>query len=181
MSFSSSQHDYSFEISIDASDTGIGCILSQRDSSSCDQPVLYASKALTNNELNLHTCDKEAYLISRWGNLDHTFWDAGLSGTQIIRVFNGWETQAILVALCMLARRSWRVWLRSTTQSRCNKLPRGIIQNTNIGKEDWLLRIRYRVSKRSVNQLVAPTTLIPNVLRPKHDNADHMVLRKPPI
>ena len=32
-----------FEVSTDASDTGIGCILSQRDSSGRDQPVLFAS------------------------------------------------------------------------------------------------------------------------------------------
>ena len=44
-----------FEVSTDASDTGIGCVLSQRDSSGRDQPVLFASKALTNNELNWHT------------------------------------------------------------------------------------------------------------------------------
>ena len=50
-----------FEVSTDASDTGIGCILSQRDDSGRDQPVLFASKALTNNELNWHTRDKEAY------------------------------------------------------------------------------------------------------------------------
>ena len=50
-----------FELSTDASDTGIGCILSQRDYSGRDQPVLFASKTLNNNELNWHTRDKEAY------------------------------------------------------------------------------------------------------------------------
>ena len=51
-----------FEVSTDASDTGIyGYILSQRDSSGWDQLVLFVSKALTNNELNWHTCDKEAF------------------------------------------------------------------------------------------------------------------------
>ena len=50
-----------FELSTDASDTGIGCVLSQRDESGRDQPVLFASKALTNNELNWHTRDKEAF------------------------------------------------------------------------------------------------------------------------
>ena len=35
---------YPFEVSTNASDTGIGCILSQRDSSGRDQPVLFASK-----------------------------------------------------------------------------------------------------------------------------------------
>ena len=38
-----------FEVSTDASDTGIGCILPQRDDAGRDQPVLFASKALTNN------------------------------------------------------------------------------------------------------------------------------------
>ena len=52
-----------FEVSTDASDTGIGCILSQRDSSGWDQPVLFASKALTNNELNWHTRDEEAFVF----------------------------------------------------------------------------------------------------------------------
>lgn len=50
-----------FELSTDASDTGIGCVLSQRDESGRDQPVLFASKALTDNELNWHTRDKEAF------------------------------------------------------------------------------------------------------------------------
>ena len=50
-----------FQLSTDASDTGIGCVLSQRDESGRDQPVLFASKALTNNELNWHTRDKEAF------------------------------------------------------------------------------------------------------------------------
>ena len=50
-----------FELSIDASDNGMGCVLSQQDESGQDQPVLFASKALTNNELNWHTRDKEAY------------------------------------------------------------------------------------------------------------------------
>ena len=50
-----------FELSTDASDTVIGFILSQRDDSGRDQPVLFASKTLNNNELNWHTRDKEAY------------------------------------------------------------------------------------------------------------------------
>ena len=52
-----------FEVSTDASDTGIGCVLSQRDSSGRDQPVLFASKALTNNALNWHTRDKDAFAL----------------------------------------------------------------------------------------------------------------------
>ena len=40
-----------------------------------------------------------------------------------------------------------------------------------VGKEDGLLRIRYNIGKRIVNQLVVPTALIPNVLRLKHDDA----------
>ena len=50
-----------FELSTDASDTGIGCILSQRDGLGRDRPVLFASKSLTDNELNWYTRDKEAY------------------------------------------------------------------------------------------------------------------------
>ena len=50
-----------FELSTDASDTGIGCILYQRDGLGRDRPVLFASKSLTDNELNWHTRDKEAY------------------------------------------------------------------------------------------------------------------------
>ena len=47
-------------------------------------------------------------------------------------------------------------------------------QFLTVGKEDGLLRIRYRTGKRVVNQLVVPTALIPNVLRLKHDEAGHM-------
>lgn len=50
-----------FEVSTDASDMGIGYILSQRDSPGCDQRVLFASKALTNSKLNWHTGDKEEF------------------------------------------------------------------------------------------------------------------------
>ena len=40
-----------------------------------------------------------------------------------------------------------------------------------VGKEDGLSRIRYRIGKHIVNQLVVSTALIPNVLRLKHDEA----------
>ena len=53
-----------FEVSTDAFGTGIECVLSQRDDSGRDQPVLFASKALTNNKLNWHTRDKEAYAFN---------------------------------------------------------------------------------------------------------------------
>ena len=53
-----------FEVSTDPSGTGIECVLSQRDDSGRDQPVLFASKALTNNKLNWHTRDKEAYTFN---------------------------------------------------------------------------------------------------------------------
>ena len=49
------------ELSTDASDTDIGCILSQSDGLVRYQPVLLASKSLTDNGINLHTRDKEAY------------------------------------------------------------------------------------------------------------------------
>ena len=63
MSSFSSLTSRPFELSTDASDTGIGCILSQRDDSGRDRPVLFASKTLNNNELNWHTRDKEAYAL----------------------------------------------------------------------------------------------------------------------
>lgn len=50
-----------FKLSTDVSDTGIGCVLSQRDDSGRNHPVLFASKALADNELNWHTRNKEAY------------------------------------------------------------------------------------------------------------------------
>ena len=42
----------------------IGFVLSQRHAPGRDQPILFPSKALTNNELNWQTCDKEAYAFS---------------------------------------------------------------------------------------------------------------------
>ena len=50
-----------FEVSTDASDTGLGCILSQRDDLGRDRPVCFASKAFTDNERNWHIRDKEAF------------------------------------------------------------------------------------------------------------------------
>lgn len=44
-----------FEVSTDPSGTGIECVLSQRDDSGRDQPVLFASKAIKSNKLNWHT------------------------------------------------------------------------------------------------------------------------------
>ncbi|KXJ07769.1 Retrovirus-related Pol polyprotein from transposon 17.6 [Exaiptasia diaphana] len=50
-----------FELSTDASDTGFGCILSQRDNYGRERPVHYVSKTFTNSELSWHTRDKEAF------------------------------------------------------------------------------------------------------------------------
>ncbi|KAK3726345.1 hypothetical protein QZH41_001516 [Actinostola sp. cb2023] len=52
-----------FELSTDASDTGFGCILSQRDNSGRERPVYYLSKAFCDNELSWHTRDKEAFAL----------------------------------------------------------------------------------------------------------------------
>ena len=50
-----------FEVSTDASDLGLGCILSQRDEQGRDRPVCFASKVFTENEKNWHIRDKEAF------------------------------------------------------------------------------------------------------------------------
>ena len=50
-----------FEVSTDASDTGLGCILSQRDQTGVDRPVSFASKAFSGSEKNWHTRDKEVF------------------------------------------------------------------------------------------------------------------------
>ncbi|KAK3738177.1 hypothetical protein QZH41_007177 [Actinostola sp. cb2023] len=52
-----------FELSTDASDTGFGCILSQRDNSGRERPVYYLSKTFCDNELSWHTRDKEAFAL----------------------------------------------------------------------------------------------------------------------
>ena len=51
----------SFEVSTDASDVGLGCILSQRDELDRNRQVCFASKAFTDNEKNWHIRDKEAF------------------------------------------------------------------------------------------------------------------------
>lgn len=43
-----------------------------------------------------------------------------------------------------------------------------------VGKEDRLLGIHYSIGKRIVTQLVLPTTIVPNVLRLKYDDASYM-------
>ena len=50
-----------FEVSTDASDSGLGCILSQRDEQGRDRPICFASKTFTENEKNWHIRDKEAF------------------------------------------------------------------------------------------------------------------------
>ena len=222
-----------FEVSTDASDTGIGCTLSQRDSSGWDQPVLFPSKVLTNNKLNWHTRDKEAfafifalrkfrpYLLGR-----KFIWYTDNKGLQWLR-----NTRD--------PRGRYARWLEETeefdfvvhhragvTNSHADALSRipkvhsvrdgqftpqefleyqradpvlGVVlhapktrgfniltqdnvlrqwQNKRkfltVEKADGLLRIRYNIGKRIVNQLVVPTALVFNVLRLKHDDAGHM-------
>ena len=43
-----------FEVSTDASDVGLGCILSQRDDRGKDRPVCFASRAFSDSERNWH-------------------------------------------------------------------------------------------------------------------------------
>ena len=50
-----------FELSTDASDSSVGCVLSQRDELGRDRPVFFASKALSESELNWHIRDKETF------------------------------------------------------------------------------------------------------------------------
>ena len=52
-----------FEVSTDASDTGIGCVLSQRDSAGVERPICFASKSLTDSERNWHIRDKEVFAL----------------------------------------------------------------------------------------------------------------------
>jgi len=52
-----------FELSTDASDTGFGCILSQRDKSGRERPIYYLSKTFCDNKLSWHTRDKEAFAL----------------------------------------------------------------------------------------------------------------------
>ena len=50
-----------FEVSTDASDVGLGCILSQRDDHGRDRPVCFASRAFSDSERNWHIRDKEVF------------------------------------------------------------------------------------------------------------------------
>ena len=50
-----------FEVSTDASDTGLGCVLSQRSADGKDRPVCFASKAFSDSERNWHIRDKEVF------------------------------------------------------------------------------------------------------------------------
>ena len=52
-----------FELSTDASESSVGCVLSQRDLSGRDRPVFFASKALSDSEQNWHTREKEAFAL----------------------------------------------------------------------------------------------------------------------
>ena len=52
-----------FEVSTDASDTGLGCILSQRDDAGVERPICFASKSFTHSEQNWHIRDKEVFAL----------------------------------------------------------------------------------------------------------------------
>ncbi len=52
-----------FVIQTDASDYGVGAVLSQRDSDGCDHPVAYFSKKLLPREQNYSTVEKECLAI----------------------------------------------------------------------------------------------------------------------
>lgn len=222
-----------FEISTDASDAGIECILSQRDCSWRDQPVLFASKALINNELNWHTRDKEAYafifalrkfrlyLVGR-----RFIWHTDHKGLQWLRNtrdprsrYTRWLEEAEEFDFVVQHRAGvtnphadalsripgvhslhdghftlhefqssqqadpvLRVVIRAVRNGRTNiPLTDPVLRQWSkkrkfltVGKEDWLLRIRYRIGKHAVNQPVVLAAFIPNVLRLKHDEAGHM-------
>lgn len=227
-----------FELSTDASDTGIGCILSQRDDSGRDQPVLFASKALTNNELNWHTRDKEVYAFVfalrkfRPYLLGRRFtWHTDHKGLQWLRNtrdprgrYARWLEESeefdfvikhrpgatnphadalsripVVNSLAhdgLFSLAEFRVYqksdpvlgivisqLQSGAKNFLDTNPTVRQWSTKrdflyLGKDDGLLYIRYKIGKHLVNQLVVPDTLIPFVLRLKHDNAGHMAAEK---
>ncbi|CAB3256945.1 unnamed protein product [Arctia plantaginis] len=55
--------DRPFIISTDASDVGLGCILSQLDDEGDEHPVAFASRSLTRSERNYTTTEKELYAL----------------------------------------------------------------------------------------------------------------------
>ena len=52
-----------FEVSTDASDTGLGCVLSQRDDAGVERPICFASRSFTDSERNWHIRDKEVFAL----------------------------------------------------------------------------------------------------------------------
>ena len=50
-----------FEVSTDASDNGLGCVLSQRDKAGVEKPICFASRSFTNSEKHWHIRDKEVF------------------------------------------------------------------------------------------------------------------------
>ena len=52
-----------FEVSTDASDMGLGCVLSQRTADGRDMPVCFASKSFSDSERNWHIRDKEVFAL----------------------------------------------------------------------------------------------------------------------
>lgn len=51
--------DKHFYVQVDASDRGLGCVLSQLDENGCDHPVIYLSRKLIDREVNYPTVEKE--------------------------------------------------------------------------------------------------------------------------
>ena len=57
------RQDRPFTLTTDASNVGLGAVLSQPDDGGNLRPVAYASKKLTDAEMNYHSTEKEALAI----------------------------------------------------------------------------------------------------------------------
>ena len=55
-----------FYLTCDASDNGLGCVLSQKDANQLDRPISFISRSLNNTERNYSTTEKECLAIV-WG------------------------------------------------------------------------------------------------------------------
>ena len=229
-----------FELSTDASDTGFGCILSQRDTSGRERPIHYVSKTFSNNELSWHTRDKEAYalvyalrkfrhyLLGRkftW-HTDHlglrwlrntkdprgryarwveeieefefvTSYRAGRDNQHADALSRKPQQQCVtMVSPCVrFSNHDMRKKQEEDpVLSQVIKLFRvdqgkGKSRNPNVRRwlskkenlfldQEGILFIKYRKGRKSLNQLVVPDCLVPEVLQLKHDEAGHMSASK---